>query len=120
MSYIATPAEERGVDAASEAGAEFDLFRDGVEREELVSLVRYVLDAATTVDHMAEDMAKRSASYLWDPAHRDDVLRYVHPDGMPEAAANVDRSIEQGRRIEIRNQRDFALRVREILLGDNA
>lgn len=120
MSYIATGAEERGVDAAIEAAAEFGLFADDVPREELVTLVRCILDAVVSVDVLAEDLAKKHAPYLWDPEHRAEIVRYIHPDGMPDAADRIDRAIERERRETIIRVSNPVKIVREIVLGENA
>lgn len=50
MSYIITPAEERAVDAVSLFDDQNAVFRSDVTREELVYLVRHVLDAAVCAD----------------------------------------------------------------------
>ncbi len=119
MSYSATPAEERAVDAVSLFDAEHAVFRSDVTREELVYLVRHVLDAATSVEPVAEDLAKRHASHLWDPEHRAALLRFVHPDAGPDAETNIDRAITMERHeahtIGTAQARDY----RAILLGES-
>lgn len=120
MSYSATPAEERAVDALSLYDDEHAVFRSDVTREELVYLVRHVLDAATTVEPVAEDLAKRHASYLWDPQHRAALVSFLHADAGEQGEANIDLLINDDRRAVLAQFHSTTLLIREILIGEHA
>lgn len=77
MSYSATPAEERAVDAVSLFDDEHDVFRSDVTREELVYLVRHMLDAAVSVEPVAQEIAEQTDTHLTDPERLEAIVQTV-------------------------------------------
>jgi hypothetical protein len=98
MTNTTTPAEERAVDAI-EPDDQHAVFRADVTREELVHLVRCVLDAAMNIDRLTDQ-------FITDFARPDPEA----PSVLGEAA---DRAIAEMIRADV-------TRLRTAVLGTNA